>query len=278
MVALLPVLLSLLPLLASAAKLTLQSPRVTITDSTASLIRNEPLSLAHPLSPPLTLGASETLKLTFQVLEKDSGQGVQPHQTFLRFHDPQTDEEGVQPLRVSSTGKASFELNLARPPVSLPPTPNASVPLHVTLIIGSFEHSPLSHSLFDLYLPVSHPASQHPDEPSFHPLPEIHHTFQPAPKTPFVVFSALGAALVVTPWIVLIGLWGSIPHRLPHLSSPAILLFVGLLASLEGLLFLYWVRLRLGEVLLYGAILGGVTVAAGKSALGRVGRWRIGAA
>jgi len=275
---LLPVLLSLLPLLANAGKLTLQSPRVSITGSDAAVVRNEPLSLTHPPAPPLSLGPTDTLKLTFQILDKDSGKGVQPHQTFLRFHDAQTDEEGIQPLRVASSGKATFELNVARPPASLPPTPNASVPLSVTLIVGSFKHSPLSESLFDLYIRAPHTAPPHPDEASFHPLPEIFHTFQPDPKTPNVVFSAVGTALVVAPWVVLIGLWSSIPHRLPHLFHPLILLFVGLLGSLEALLFLYWVQLRIGQVLLYGAILGSVTVAAGKSALGRVGRWRVDAA
>jgi len=268
------VILSLLPLLAGASKLTLQSPRVKITGSDSVTLRNEPLSLVHRPSPPLTLGLSDTLKLNFQILEEDSGKGVQPHQTFLRFHDPQTDEEGVQPLRVSSTGRANFELNIARPPASIPPTANSSVPLHVTLIIGSFQHEPLSQPLFQLYLPQSQPAPQHPDEPMYHLLPEIQHTFRPDPKTPYVIFSAIGTVAVVAPWVVLLGLWSSIPNRLPHLSHPLIVLFVGLLASFEGLLFWYWVELRLGQVLLYGAILGSVTVAAGKSALAKVGKWR----
>jgi len=56
------------------------------------------------------VGFSDRLKFTFQVLDKDSEKPVQPHQTFLRFYDPSTEEEGIQPLRVSSTGKASFEL------------------------------------------------------------------------------------------------------------------------------------------------------------------------
>ena len=38
------------------------------------------------------------------------GKGVQPHQTFLRFYDPETGEEGIQPVRVGSGGKAKFEL------------------------------------------------------------------------------------------------------------------------------------------------------------------------
>lgn len=96
--------------------------------------------------------------------------------------------------------------NLARPPISIPPTANASVPLRVTLIIGSFEHSPLLQPLFDLHLPVSYPAPQHPEEPVYHPLPEIHHTFRSDPKTPYVILSAIGAGAVIAPWVVLLGL------------------------------------------------------------------------
>jgi len=53
---------------------------------------------------------SDTLKINFQILDKDSGNGVQPHQAFLRFFDPLTLEEGIQPLRVSASGKVKYEL------------------------------------------------------------------------------------------------------------------------------------------------------------------------
>lgn len=59
---------------------------------------------------PLTLGPSDTLKLTFQIIEKEEGKGVHPHQTFLRFYDEVTGEEGIQPIRVTANGKAKFEL------------------------------------------------------------------------------------------------------------------------------------------------------------------------
>jgi len=48
--------------------------------------------------------------LTFQVLDKKLDKGVQPHQTFLRFYDAESDEEGIQPVRVTASGKAKFEL------------------------------------------------------------------------------------------------------------------------------------------------------------------------
>jgi oligosaccharyltransferase complex subunit delta (ribophorin II) len=98
---------------------------------------------------------------------------------------------------------------MARPPPSLPPT--SDTPLSVSLILGSFEHDPAKFDLFDLSLPRSKPPPQHPDEPSFHPRPEIHHTFRPDPKSPPRAVSAAFTALVLAPWLVLIALVSSYP-------------------------------------------------------------------
>jgi oligosaccharyltransferase complex subunit delta (ribophorin II) len=59
---------------------------------------------------PITLSQKDSLKLSFTVVEKESKNGVQPHQTFLRFYDPATGEEGIQPVRVSSVGQGKFNL------------------------------------------------------------------------------------------------------------------------------------------------------------------------
>jgi oligosaccharyltransferase complex subunit delta (ribophorin II) len=48
--------------------------------------------------------------LTFQVVKKEDGKGIQPHQTFLRFYDAESGEEGIQPVPVKKGGKAKFEL------------------------------------------------------------------------------------------------------------------------------------------------------------------------
>ncbi|KAH8101107.1 Oligosaccharyltransferase subunit Ribophorin II-domain-containing protein [Cristinia sonorae] len=256
-----------------AASLTLQSPRFTISSPDATQLRSEPLSTTKKPSP-LVLGAKDVLKLTFQVVEEE-GKGVQPHQTFLRFYDEVSGEEGIQPVRVTTGGKAKFELNMAKPPASLPPTTSTD-PLKVTLIIGSFTHDPFKVDLFDLFLPASQPAPQHPDEPSFHSLPEIHHTFRADPKLPPKFISAAFAGLVLAPWVVLLGLWGAIRPTVPHLFSPNILPFLATLSAFEGLLFWYWVDLKLGQVLLYGGILTVPTLVAGKQALSTMGKWRTG--
>lgn len=170
------------------------------------------------VSPNLTL--TDTLRISFQVLDKETGAGVQPHQTFLRFFDPLTNEEGIQPLRVSASGKTKFDLvrasvndtgistnplqSMAKPPLSLPPTSGA--PLKVFLFIGSPNYSPLKAELFDLYVPASGYPAPHLEEASYHPLPVIEHTFRAEQKLPPSAISAAFALAVFSPWIVLLGL------------------------------------------------------------------------
>ncbi|KAL5523045.1 hypothetical protein ACEPAF_1312 [Sanghuangporus sanghuang] len=269
--------LLLLPFIAavvSAAQLAVQNARVTISSNNGSQLRTETLKVGgEPPSTPLTLGPTDTLKMSFTITEEGKDKGVQPHQTFLRFYDEQTGEEGIQPVRVNGGGKAKFELNMARPPQSLPPSGDAA--LKVSLILGSFVHDPLHTHIFDLSIPPSTPPPQHPEEPSFHPLPEIQHTFRPEPKSPPRFISAVFTGVVLAPWLLLFAFLSKIPHGLPYLSRPQILTFVGLLGAMEGLLLWYWAALHLGQVLAYGAVLGSVTILAGNRALNSLAKWRV---
>ncbi|KAH7922761.1 hypothetical protein BV22DRAFT_1094055 [Leucogyrophana mollusca] len=259
---------------AHAATLSVQSPRFTISAADAKQLRSDTLSLTKKPEP-LTLSPTDTLKLTFQITtDGEDGKGVQPHQTFLRFYDAVSGEEGIQPVRVTPGGKAKFELNMARPPASIPPT--SSAPLEVSLILGSFVHDPAKYDLFDLYIPASQPAPTHADAAMFSPRPAIQHTFRPAQSLPPKAVSALFAGAVLAPWAVLLGLWGKVGISVPHLFAPSIVPFTALLGAFEALLFWYWVDLKLGQVLLYGAVLALPTVFAGKHALSTTGKWRAG--
>ena len=66
-----------------------------------------------------------------------------------------------------------------------------------------------------------------------------------------------------------------VPISTTYLLSPNILPFTVSLTALETLLFYYWVDLKLGQVLAYGAAIGFVTVVAGKMALEKRGEWRL---
>ncbi|KAI0298747.1 Dolichyl-diphosphooligosaccharide--protein glycosyltransferase subunit Swp1 [Multifurca ochricompacta] len=253
-----------------AGQLTLRSPRLTVLGPDGGQLRSEPMTKQDFLTKrpdPVTLGARDTLKLTFQVTDQTNDTGVQPHQTFLRFFDSTTGEEGIQPVKVVPSGKAKFELSMAKPPSSLPPSGTA--PLHVSLLLGSFVHSPAALDLFDLHIPPSAPAPVHPEESLYHLLPELAHTFRSEPKLPPRPISAFFAALVLSPWVVLVGLvlGCRAPGRVAHLFSPSVLSFVLSLTLIEGLLLWYWIELRLGHILLYGSGAAVLTVLTGKQAL-----------
>lgn len=274
MLSLFPISLLLLAATVRGALLTVQSPRIVITSPGSNTpLRSESLSIKRKLSSPITLNTSDTLKLTFQVLDKEIDKGIQPHQAFLRFYDAESDEEGIQPVRVTASGKAKFELNMSKPPASFPPTSTA--PLQVTLIIGSPKYSPISVDLFDLAVPPSLPAPVHPDEASFHPLPEIQHAFRADEKLPPRPISAFFALLVLAPWVILVGLWSQNAPSPTHFFSLHILPFILTLGAFEALLFWYWVALKLGDVLFYGSILGLVAFFTGKHALASIASKRL---
>jgi oligosaccharyltransferase complex subunit delta (ribophorin II) len=93
---------------------------------------------------------------------------------------------------------------MKKPPVWLPPTTHA--PIQVQLIIGSFTYDPFEHTLFDLQLPHSQPAPQHPDEDMYGVRPEIAHTFRPEQKVPPKFISLIFTLAALGPWAVLFGL------------------------------------------------------------------------
>ena len=106
---------------------------------------------------------------------------------------------------------------MARPPSSLPPTSPDST-LKVSLIVGSFVHKPVTVDLFDLIVPASQPVVPHPEEVHYHPQPAIEHAFRPAQKTLLAFISAVFSALVLGPWVVLIGMVCSL-HRSSESAS-----------------------------------------------------------
>ncbi|KDQ13352.1 hypothetical protein BOTBODRAFT_160644 [Botryobasidium botryosum FD-172 SS1] len=250
--------------LAVRAALSIKSAKVSINSAENTVIHSEALR-SVPLPDPVRVGATDTLKISFIVVDDDTGKPVQPHQAFLRFWDGKALEEGIQPLRVDTNGKSKFELNMRRPPPSLPAT-TESTPLNVSLILGSFNVAPAHIQLFAAYLPASAPVVPHEEEVTFHLQLEIVHTFRPDQKHPPKLISAVFAGVALAPWAVLFYLLSYLPITVSQSLSTAP--FVALIAAFEGLLLWYWADLKLGQVLAYGAALGLVTAAAGKHALG----------
>jgi len=260
--------------LVSAAELTLKAPKITVEYADKRDTLHERLSVQAPLTKPVELESEDVLTLTFQIVEKKTDDGTQPQQAFLRLYDSETQEEGIIPLRVTSLGKVKFQLDMNKPPSSLPPSGSNS--LKASLILGSFVHTPVKWDLFDLKLSPSLPAPTLPEEEIYHRRPIIEHTFRPDHKAPPRIISAFFSILVLSPWLGLVIAISQLPQRLPNLLSPSVLPFIITLAGFEGLFFKYWVNLKIGEVLLYSAGFAILTLTTGKRALTALSNQRLG--
>ncbi|QRV90865.1 major facilitator superfamily transporter [Ceratobasidium sp. AG-Ba] len=162
------------------------------------------------------------------------------------MYDEASGEEGIQPVKVGKDGKGKLEINLSRPPVSLPPTTDA--PLSVSVILGSFTHSPATVPLFNLKLPASAPVTPHPLAKHYAPQPLIAHKFNPEPSQPPQAISAVFTIAAVAPWVVLLGLLSQISTPL-NTSSAALSYVWPLFACI---------------VLSYGAVLAVLAAGTGK--------------
>lgn len=186
--------------------------------------------------PTVNVAKSDTLKLSFTVVDdEDDTTGVRPHQAFLRFY-ASSGEEGIQPIKVSSTGKAKFELvrpsslhllrphvystysspqNPRRPPAGLPATTESTI-LSVDLILGSFTHASSIIPLMKLTVPPSLPVAPHPEEHLYHPKPLLHHTFREEQRMPNKAISTAFVGIALAPWAVLLALVRLPPSLLPN--------------------------------------------------------------
>jgi len=250
----------------ASAKLTVTSPKLSLLSDKGSVLKAEALQIGVSQLETITAGPTDTLKLSFTVTDDENSElaGVQPHQAFLRFWE-EGGEEGIQPVKVASNGKGKFDLSVLRPPPSIPATSETSI-LNVDLILGSYTIASSTLQLFKLRLPASLPVVPHPEEVFYHPQPEIYHTFKGEQRTPRTEISGVFGVIALAPWVLLLALLSQLPiHIKPSLATAP---FIVLLAAFEGLIVWYWVDLRLGQVLTYGAILSVFTAAAGKRALG----------
>ncbi|KAI9638420.1 uncharacterized protein MKK02DRAFT_42811 [Dioszegia hungarica] len=252
-------------------KLSLSSPD-GLSDASYTLDPLQPL-------PPLTLAEQTTLKLSFTVIDASTGAGVIPDQAHLLFEDTTGDEsrDVTVSVGVKSSGRASFTLNTAKLPAALIHTRGTS---NLTLFLSSLASPPLRPLAYPLTALTLSPSLLKPlnrrrhdlppraGEPAFAPQEELAHTFKKEEKSVGVIISLLGLGITLTPWVVLLGLISSIrPQTNPSaLSSTSSLFFISLIA-LEILIGVYWVGLKLYQLLPAFIGLAGVSAYLGKVAM-----------
>ncbi|WVR05815.1 hypothetical protein IAU60_002840 [Kwoniella sp. DSM 27419] len=231
------------------AKVTVTSPD-GVSDATYTL--KEPA----PLPNPITLTDSSIFKLSFMTIDTSTGEGVYPQQAHLLFEDTKGGDVTL-PVTVKGNGRAQITINTAKPHPALLPTHGT---FHLTLLLSSLDTlEPLSYPLGELSLPASvlqpvargrHDLPPRQGEPAFQREQEIQHTFKEEEKTVGWTKAVLGTIVTLAPWGVLLSLLGKISPSL-NLQTPPVSSYVFLLvlAAIEGLIVVYWVGLKLYQLL-----------------------------
>lgn len=231
------------------------------------------------LSKPVTLGASETLKILLTT--KEDNKAKRPHQAFLLVQDPQSKLDTSFAFQVKENGKGKIELTQKDLPTQLL---SSTGPLDASLIIASFGSSkPYNGKAFDLTIELDSgsplPASEKPLR--YGKLPEIHHIFKSDPKSPPKIITLVFAAAVIAALPILLGAWISLGANLNHFSKafssspiPHALFFSSILA-MEGVFFMYYTSWNLFQTLPPALGIGLVTFLSGSRALREVQGRRI---
>ncbi|KAL8827834.1 MAG: hypothetical protein Q9170_006853 [Blastenia crenularia] len=242
-------------------------------------VRKPGLVENKPLSKPITLGASDTLKLLLSTTEGKKAK--RPHQAFLLLSEPTSNLDTSFPLSVKESGKGKLELSHKDLPTQFLNTPST---LGASLIIASFGNSkPYRNSAFDLKIELDPSAPPPPVEKPlrYGKLPEIHHTFKADPQSPPKIITVVFAGAVIAALPSLFFVWFSLGANINHASkafgsSPLshATFFFSVLA-MEAIFFMYYTSWNLFQTLPAAAVVGLVTFLGGSRALREVQERRL---
>ncbi|KAK4462097.1 Dolichyl-diphosphooligosaccharide--protein glycosyltransferase subunit Swp1 [Cladorrhinum samala] len=239
----------------------------------------EKITSKSPLSKPVTLGSTDTLKLVLSAT--DNGKGKRPHQAFLVLKQQDTGLEAPFPLTVKETGKAVVQISHKDLPVQFL---LASEPLQASVVIGSFGSAkPLDTPVFSVNIEtdpaIPPPAYEKPVR--YGKKAEIHHIFRPDPKSPPAVISVVFALAVVAALPALFVGWLLLGANVNHLTKAigtapiSHAAFFGSIVAMEFVFFLYFTTWNLFQALPVLIGVSTVTILSGSKALGEVQRRRL---
>ncbi|KAI9732727.1 MAG: hypothetical protein M1818_007461 [Claussenomyces sp. TS43310] len=232
------------------------------------------LSPTGPLAVPVTLGATDTLKVILTATE--DGKGKRPHQAFLLLGDKSTGLEAAFPISVKESGKAKVDLAHKDIPVQLLTSTN---PLQATVVLASFGSSvPWQSQIFTLNVELDpNAASPKYEKPvRYGKLPAIEHIFKPDAKSPPKIISMFFASAVLATVPILFGAWAYLEANLNQLSKAmstapiSHILFFGSIVAMEAIFFGYYTSLTLFQMLPMTAVVGLVGFLSGSKALSEV--------
>lgn len=251
---------------ANVADVTLSVSDSKTPEDPAADVRKFSLETGKKLSEVVKAAANSHIHV-FLRLKNAAARNVAAQQVAVRLINQKTkDEEVFDAIQTAKGYRIHIDVAAAAAELN-----HASGLYKAELLVGDADISnPLQWHLADLQ--IAFPAANADEEPLLKAKKEIHHQFRaPSPRGSDAI-SRLFTLLVLSPWaILLIGLLaiGANIRRFPFTGLEPInaLAFVGSIAAIFFLLYVYWLRLNMFQTLYYLAILAAPAVFFGSRAL-----------
>ncbi|TLS23010.1 uncharacterized protein PpBr36_05633 [Pyricularia pennisetigena] len=230
--------------------------------------------LDSPLTKPVQLGASDSLKIVLTA--KDGGKAKRPHQAFVLLSGTKTGLSAPFPMTVKENGKAMVQIAYKDVPLQLLALKE---PIQANIVLASFGDSPgvnLPQFTINFVQDPNSPAPEVEAPVRYQKKPEIRHIFRPDPKSPPKVVSLFFAAAVAATVPVLFIGWTMLGANLNHLQKAlgaaplSHATFFGSILAMEGVFFLYYSGWKLFKILPLIGVVGFTTFISGTKALGEV--------
>ncbi|PVI06619.1 hypothetical protein DM02DRAFT_582466 [Periconia macrospinosa] len=266
-------------IVSAASSWSFEDASISVSGKGSGAGAKDKLSPDTPLAKPVSLGATDTLKILLTTT--DGKTAKRPHQAFLTLTDPTSGLHESFVFSVKESGKAKVDLSHKDLPHQFL---SSSKPIPASIVIGSFGSSaPYKAKVFDLNIALDpNTPLAVPEKPErYAAQEEIHHIFRAEPRSPPKIISLVFAVAVLGALPVLFGVWATLGANVNHFGKAfgnapiSHALFYGSIVAMEGIFFLYYTSWKLFQVLPAAAVVGLVAFISGSRALSEVQERRL---
>eukprot|EP01137_Pigoraptor_chileana_P027428 Opistho-2@10012 len=245
---------------------TIVDAEIAVQDKHSNLApKGQKIPYPDRLAAQLNADEHQRIVIRLRVRDPESGEAFAAQQIFVRFVSADGKQEAVYPTETASTGISSVTVDVTALSDRLG---GVSGEYTAEIIVGdAVLDAPISFTAASIALRAATPATAAAPA-HFGPKPVITHLFREPEKRPPAVVSLAFTAIVLSPFLVLLVLWGALGANISNFSfSLYSLAFHGGIGAILAILALFWLQLTIFETLGYLAVAGVVTFLAGNKAL-----------
>ncbi|KAI9291126.1 hypothetical protein K502DRAFT_368693 [Neoconidiobolus thromboides FSU 785] len=257
------------------AQLILSNLKVSINDKVGNPVISKKLTYPKPLNSILTTEEGQSYRISFTAKKKtisNDEEAIKLNLAVVLFNHTETSKLSYLPFKQSKGANYKLTLGPKKLPNFIKKNPGN---YEVTLLLGGVKKvESIKYKVGKVEFKVDKLTEEN-KKYQFEPKPIIEHQFRQPDKIANSTLSYLFSILVLSPWLILLGLWSKLNINIkefPFNEPTALIYSSSFIVCLSGYLilaYLYWIRLTIFDTLFCFFPLTLATIVFGKFTLSR---------